>query len=297
MVGLVDAAIARKAALGPQEECTPEDNKFHWACTNVHPGEVEYWYNKGAEVTTEVAGSQPIHRCAVSHQDSAEVMGFLLERDADPNAVCTADGTRPLHLAMLQGNLQTATRLIEGGALINAGDKEGRTAMAYERRAVTDFDKVVEPRKSRVLKGKEDILQMLREAGGVMQEPEEGPAFLAEYVPPADAEAEAETAAEPAAEPETAAEPAAEPETAAEPEKADVSTPPVTPQAAEKVAATPGTPLDRLSILEEAIGLPSSTAGMMDRLESLEAAVHKADHVLDTGLPGRIDALERAIGM
>jgi len=197
--------------------------------------------------------------------------------------MCSADGTRPLHLAMLQGNFQTATRLIEGGALINAGDKQGRTAMAYERRVVTGFDKVVEPRKSRVLRGKEDILQMLREAGGVMEEPEEGPAFLAEYVSSAEPE--------PAAEPETAAEPAAEPEAV------DSSTPPVTPQAAEKVAASPATPLDRLSNLEQAVGLPASTAGLMDRLESLEVAVHKADHVVDSGLAARIGALEKAIGM
>ena len=163
-----------------------------------------------------------------------------------------------------------------------------------------NFDKVVDPRHSRVLRGKEDIAKMLREAGGLMVEPEGGSAATqqtpetpaidsAEEGKPADESVTKEDAADSVSKQDAALESPSPPAPAQE-------TPTTTPQPA-KPAATPASPLDRLSELEQAIGLEVSADGMMDRLKRLEGAVMSADYTAAGPVPERIANLETTMGL
>ena len=160
------------------------------------------------------------------------------------------------------------------------------------------FDKVVDPRKSRVLRGKDEIARLLREAGGLMVEPEGGSLATKQTpeAPAIDSTEEAKPADDSVTKEEAADSVGKEEAAMASPVATAQETPTTTPQPT-KPAATPASPLDRLSVLEQAIGLDVSSDGMMDRLKRLEAAVMSADHTAVGPVPERIANLESTMGM
>ena len=74
------------------------------------------------------AGVTPLHRAA-AYSDVPQVLAFLINSGANPNAP-TNDGETPLHIAaVLSGNPENLALLLDRGAKLEARDRGGRTPL------------------------------------------------------------------------------------------------------------------------------------------------------------------------
>ena len=60
-----------------------------------------------------------------------QAVDLFIERGADVSSQANPQGMQPLHLAVIGGHLDVASRLLAAGADISLEDKHGRTALAY----------------------------------------------------------------------------------------------------------------------------------------------------------------------
>ena len=72
---------------------------------------------------------------------------------------------------------------------------------------------------------------------------------------------------------------------------------PETPRAMSSPCVIPNSPLSRLAVVEQAVGVPVSAAGMMDRLDVLEQSVFNSYFEPAVTLPERIQDLENSMGL
>ena len=102
---------------------------LHWAAQKGDPELVGMLLAAGANVraTTRLGGYTPMH--LASQAGHARVVAALLAAGVSAD-VATATGASPLMLAARSGSVETATRLIENGAKVNAKEStHGQTAL------------------------------------------------------------------------------------------------------------------------------------------------------------------------
>ena len=98
----------------PDSKSTP----LHVAVALSNLGAVEFLIGKGADVNASAMGNLPIHIAAL--RGKAEVVKALLSGKADVNADQVDTGARPLHFAVIYGDMATILLLLEQGAQVNA---------------------------------------------------------------------------------------------------------------------------------------------------------------------------------
>ena len=105
---------------------TPEDKLFKAAWT----GDITNLHNTSADVNTKDAlGRTPLHISAEKGYDDVAI--FLVENGADVNFT-DANGNTPLIFIIHKtGNLEITKRLIAKGAVVNAQNRTGETALMY----------------------------------------------------------------------------------------------------------------------------------------------------------------------
>ena len=105
---------------------TPEDKLFKAAWT----GDITNLHNTSADVNTKDAlGRTPLHIAA--EKGYGDVAMFLVENGADVNLTDTNGNTPLIFIIHKIGNLEIAKRLIAKGAVINAQNRTGETALMY----------------------------------------------------------------------------------------------------------------------------------------------------------------------
>ena len=105
---------------------TPEDKLFKAAWT----GDITNLHNTSADVNTKDAlGRTPLHIAA--EKGYGDVAMFLVENGTDVN-LTDANGNTPLIFIIHKiGNLEITKRLIAKGAVVNAQNRTGETALMY----------------------------------------------------------------------------------------------------------------------------------------------------------------------
>ena len=105
---------------------TPEDKLFKAAWT----GDITNLHNTNADVNTKDAlGRTPLHIAA--EKGYGDVAMFLVENGTDVN-LTEANGNTPLIFIIHKiGNLEITKRLIAKGAVVNAQNRTGETALMY----------------------------------------------------------------------------------------------------------------------------------------------------------------------
>ena len=73
------------------------------------------------------------HYITAATNGNAEVVEALLEYDADPN-IPDGYGRTPLHCSARNGHVASVVSLLNGGANINAKDKNGHTALQLAKK-------------------------------------------------------------------------------------------------------------------------------------------------------------------
>jgi ankyrin repeat protein len=102
---------------------------LHWAAERGDAAMAEVLLAAGANVraTTRLGGYTPLHLAA--QRGNGRLVAALLAARADPN-LATATGATPLMMAAKAGSVESATRLIELGADVNAKESAyGQTAL------------------------------------------------------------------------------------------------------------------------------------------------------------------------
>ena len=105
---------------------TPEDKLFKAAWT----GDITNLHNTSADVNTKDAlGRTPLHIAA--EKGYGDVAMFLVENGADVNLTDTNGNTPLIFIIHKIGNLEITKRLIAKGAVVNAQNRTGETALMY----------------------------------------------------------------------------------------------------------------------------------------------------------------------
>lgn len=121
----------------------------------------------GADVNAaDAQGETPLIEAAWQGTDNAVTL--LLDAGADPNVHGMA-GWTPLMYAVIHSTPQAVKALLDGGAQVNTRNELGETAL---REVVTAkrpdfFDRLINQSDRRYVREREQIIQMLRAAGGI----------------------------------------------------------------------------------------------------------------------------------
>ena len=105
---------------------TPEDRLFKAAWT----GDITNLHNTSTDVNTKDAlGRTPLHIAA--EKGYGDVVIFLVENGADVNFTDANGNTSLIFIIHKTGNLEITKRLIAKGAVVNAQNRTGETALMY----------------------------------------------------------------------------------------------------------------------------------------------------------------------
>lgn len=143
--------LGASASIDPCEAGTV----LHWAC---HSGDIRtvgtllYTRNIPIDVTDIHAGT-PLFTALFTKK--SELVQFLLEHGANPNAMTVPDSTSPLHIAVEHGTLDDVRNLISFGASPIARNGEGATPLSIaetrdRRESLKELTRVVPTKEKRI---------------------------------------------------------------------------------------------------------------------------------------------------
>jgi uncharacterized protein len=89
-----------------------------------------------ADVHGSAQGDAPLH--LATYRGNTEVMAFLLDSGADPNAPNEYHGRTPLHIAASGGKVDAVKLLLARGSSVNQRGKDGETPLQESRKALND---------------------------------------------------------------------------------------------------------------------------------------------------------------